>query len=150
MLTPAHAGVGNEQDLQFVPPHPGPICRSDGQSVNGVDPGDLFFGDGPVDGLVIEVGFAMPANATQQILAGKKMPLLEASVDEPGQAALEVLGDRRRASLVEDLLEVVTGKLAARDVADDREYVQVAEPGCSSRWRSDQARTRGGRRAGSR
>jgi hypothetical protein len=129
VLTPPHAAVGDDQDLQLPPPHAGQsgCCRR--KFMDGGDRGDLVFGDGPVNRFVRDGGLALPANAAKQVTASHHVSLLETGAHERGERAADVVRDRRRRGQVDDVLEVSAGQLPTRHLGDDREHVLPADPG---------------------
>lgn len=88
--------MGDEEELELAPPVVGPFGGSQGERVEGVDGGDLLPGDGMVGGFVVAVAVvdAVPTQSAEQVLVGEEVAFVEASVDEPADAALDVGGDR--------------------------------------------------------
>ncbi len=127
MLIQAHPRVGDEQQLQLPPPHPGPLCGDPRQGVNLLRGRDLLEGDSVVDRLGVGVELPGPPHATQQVTAGEDVALLHAGAEHGGQATSGVVGDRLGGSEVDDLLKVVTRELPARHVGDDREHELLAD-----------------------
>ena len=130
VLAPAHPGVGDEQDLQFPPPHPGPLGGRGGEGVDGVDGGDLLLGDGLVDRLGRRRSIS-PCQRTPRSRSWRprRWPSSRPAATSPVRQRRRCCGDRRGAGLVDDLLEVGAGQLPARHLADHREDVVVAVPG---------------------
>lgn len=125
VLTPPHAGVGDEKDLQLPPPDLSEIGGCLGESMGGLDGRDLVLGDCVIGGLRRHV-LAEPAHTTEEVLADEDVALLQPGVDEGREASAEMLGDRGGGCLAEDALEVGPGELPALDVTDHGKDVQVA------------------------